>query len=41
MLAKEQRANIKCCVLLHKYPSGALQMLEETYGKMDIKKTQV
>jgi hypothetical protein len=41
MLATEQRANINCCVLLHKYPSEALQMLEEKYGKMDIKKLQV
>jgi hypothetical protein len=39
MLAKEQRANIKRCVLLCKYPSETLRMLEETYGKVEMKKT--
>jgi hypothetical protein len=40
-LATEQRANMKCCVSLHKSPSEAVQMLEEVYDKVTIKKIQV
>jgi hypothetical protein len=41
MSATEQRANIKCCVLLHKSPSETLRMLEEAYGQAATEKTQV
>jgi hypothetical protein len=41
MLAKEQRANITFCGLLHKSPSWTLQMFTEAYGKAAKKKTQV
>jgi hypothetical protein len=33
--------NVKCCILLHKSHSEALQRLEEVYGKAIMKKTQV
>jgi hypothetical protein len=40
-MAIEQTANIEFCVPLHKFPSGALQILEETYGKVAMNKMQV
>jgi hypothetical protein len=33
--------NITFCVLLHKYPSKTLRMLEEACGKVTMEKTQV
>jgi hypothetical protein len=41
MSATEQIANIKPCVLLYKSPLQTLQMLEEAYGKVAVKKMQV
>jgi hypothetical protein len=40
MAAMGKHANIAFCVLLHKFPSETLLMLE-AYGKVAMKKTQV
>jgi hypothetical protein len=39
--ATEECANIKLYVLQYKDPSETLQMLEEAYGKVAVKKMQV
>jgi hypothetical protein len=41
MLATEQRANIKFCILLHKSPPATLRMFEDPFGRAAIKKTQI
>jgi hypothetical protein len=41
MVVAEQSVNIKFCVLLQKWPSETLQMLEEAYGIVEVKKMQV
>jgi hypothetical protein len=37
----ERCAYIKLCTLLHRSPPETLRMLEESYGKAALKKTQV
>jgi hypothetical protein len=41
MFATGQRANIKCCVLLHKSPAETVIMLEEEYSKETMNKNAV